>query len=619
MLPVALVVLSAERTIVSANRAFRRLVNSRNLVNLRGLVSNEELRQKTIEAVLPSDELIERIRSAHVHGDTEPFFLRTAESIYRIAIVPIRSWEDEMEAETLLMVEDVAGVPEPSAPAAPALMDPSTLPAVLWQADAATLTFQFVGGAVEDILGYPASDWLTTPQFFSLRIHPSDRDQVMALYQAVAATGGEANAEFRALNASGASLLCRESVRVSMSSAGKTVLAGVLCRIGERRQLETQSLIAGRMDALRALAARMAHDLNNPLMIVTGYGEEILAALPAQDPLRGEMREIVTATTRMTELAGQLLAFTRPSAKAPVRVSLDRIIPELRERLALLTGAEIGIRMTRPVAALADREQLTDAILALASSALENTREVSRLNVIFQTGSIGEQIEPATLKPGEYTRIEIHAAGVGQGAPAPGVFESFLPVKDLASGPAAARAYLSLRQWGGDVFFSSQADQGSVFVIYLPYAEPEPLPVVEPPSAKAEPAPTPTTAEEPHRETILLVEDEPGIRGLVRKILRRERYQVLEAGSGEEAMNVASSHGDAIDLLLTDMLLPGMSGRALAESLHAVNPALRVVYVSGYTDDETVRAGEFPPGAKFLQKPFTLGALTGKVREALDA
>ncbi len=143
----------------------------------------------------------------------------------------------------------------------------------------------------------------------------------------------------------------------------------------------------------------------------------------------------------------------------------------------------------------------------------------------------------------------------------------------------------------------------------------ETVPVVPGP----EPAPPPVEAEEPHRETILLVEDEPGIRGLVRKILRRERYQVLEAGSGQEALSLVSTQGESIDLLLTDMLLPGMSGRDLAEFLHRTHPALKVVYISGYTDDESVRAGEFPPGAKFLQKPFTLGALTGKVREALDA
>jgi signal transduction histidine kinase len=623
-LPTPLVVLAADRSVVSANRAFHRLVNLR----------SEDLRQKTIEQVLPSDQLIERIRSAHVHGDTKPFVLRTDQRAYRIAIVPIRSWEDEMEAETLLLVEDLTAVPEPVSPQAPPVLDPSIFSAILWQADPATLAFHFVGGAAEEILGYPASHWLATPQFISGRIHPSDRDQVMALYQTVADRGGEGSAEFRALSASGETVWCRETIRVSSSSEGTpsegqagAVMAGVLTKIGERRRLETQSLVAGRIDALRGLAGRMAHDLNNPLMIVTGYAEEMLNTLPAQDRLRGDIAEILTATRRLTELTGHLLAFTRPPAKATAKISLDQIVPDLRARFQAAAGEiEVALRVSAPVAVFADREQLAEAVLALASSALENTRAVSRLTVLCQTGQIGEQIQPATLQPGAYARIEIHAAGVGLGTSAVSVFESFLPAREQPGtaksvGPAVARAYANIRQWGGDVFFSSHADRGSVFVIYLPYAEPEEPPVMRDTAAQSEPAPEarPAMLPQPQPETILLVEDEPGIRGLVRKILRREGYHVLEAGSGEEALSVVSSHGASVDLLLTDVLLLGMSGRDLAESLHRAGPPLKVVYISGYTDDESVRAGEFPPGAKFLQKPFTLGALTGTVREALDS
>jgi DNA-binding NtrC family response regulator len=169
--------------------------------------------------------------------------------------------------------------------------------------------------------------------------------------------------------------------------------------------------------------------------------------------------------------------------------------------------------------------------------------------------------------------------------------------------------------------------------VYLPYFEPEP-PVVEAPPeveevtpepAVPEPVAEPVVAPEPPApvevtlETILVVEDEAGIRALVRKILRRERYNVLEAGTAEEALAVTAAHQGTIHLLLTDVVLPGMGGRELAEQMRMGNPRLDVLYVSGYTDDEAVRMGAFPPGSKFLQKPFTLGALVGKVREALDA
>jgi two-component system cell cycle sensor histidine kinase/response regulator CckA len=625
-LPAALVVLSADRSIVSANRAFRRLV----------ILRSEDLRQKTIEQIFPSAALVERIRGAHMHGDTQPVFLNLEQRLFRIAIIPTRSWEDEMEAETLLMVEDLTGLqapaPESAAhleaaePPAP-LLDLSSLPVILWQADAAAFVFTFVGGAAEEILGYAPSHWLTTPQFMFERVHPDDRADVTALYQAVASTGGEASAEFRAIGASGEVVHCRETIRVAVTSAGQpgSIMSGTMSEIGQRTQLETQSLIAGRIDALRGLAGRLAHDLNNPLMIVTGYAEEMINALPAKDPLRNDIQEILTATTRMTELAGHLLGFTRSLAKTPSKVSLSHVLTGLRERLQAAAGEGVEVELGHIADAwtLVDREQLEEAMLALATSALENSKEVSRLKVKCHTGLMGERIEPTTLKPGAYARIKIHAIGEGLGTPAAGIFESFLPSKDptKTAGPAVSRAYANLRHWGGDVFFSSQPEQGSTFIIYLPYVEPEasPLPEAQAEPSAPGPAPEPAKPEEPQRETILLVEDEPGIRALVRKILRREHYQVLEAGNGEEALMAASAHGAPIDLLLTDMMLPRMSGRDVAESLRREYPNMRVVYISGYTDDESVRSGEFPPGSKFLQKPFTLIGLTGKVREALDA
>ncbi len=554
-LPVALVVLAGDRTIVSANRAFRRIVELR----------LEELRQKSLDQILPSPELIERIRNAHVHGDTAPFFLNMGERRFRVAVVPIRSWEDEMEAETLLMLDDLSG-PEVSgtlAPARPKGLDPTGMPAVLWQADASTLSFTYVGGAAERLLGFPPNQWLASPQFFSERIHSDDRAEVMALFQAVASAGGEATAEYRALSASGAEVWCRETIRAPAPAAeheaGVRTVAGVLTAIGQRRQLEAQSQIDGRVDALRGLSARLAHDLNNPLMIVTGYGEEMLDALPADGPLRGDLIEMLAATGRVTEIAGQLLAFTRvqakPAAKIPLRAILDTDAPDIWT--------------------YADPDQLRDAIQSFSGAATK---------ISCATELIAEQLPHATLKPGTYVRIVIETA-----AP-PEPLESFFPANP------ATRAYLNIRQWGGDVVASPEG-----VAIYLPFAEPDAAPVVEPAPA-----------------TILIVEDEPGIRALVRKILRRERYEILEAGSAEEALEIASSHPARIDLLLTDVMLPAMNGRDLAIALVQSRPDMKVLYVSGYTDDDSVRSGKFPPGSQFLAKPFTLGALTSKVRETLQ-
>jgi CheY-like chemotaxis protein len=312
-------------------------------------------------------------------------------------------------------------------------------------------------------------------------------------------------------------------------------------------------------------------------------------------------------------------------AKPPVRISLLELLaglePKLREQSRETMDLVIG---DADVWAHADAGQLEEAILALAAEARAR-RDVSsdpHLHVGSQVEFIVEQLPHASLKPGVYARLSVRA-GANPPTIDSEVFESFLPAKDPrhTAEPAIARAYLNIRQWGGDLLTS-----GGGFVIYLPYAEPEramqdevmeELTVEEETPAPVE-VPVAMPVEEPSPGTILVVEDEPGIRALVRKILRRERYYVLEAGSAEEALEVASAHQARIDLLLTDVMLPRMNGRALAEALREDRPDMKVIYVSGYTDDESVRTGDFPQGSKFLPKPFTLGALTGKVREALE-
>jgi hypothetical protein len=630
-LPAALVVLAHDRTILSSNAAFRRLVG------LRG----EELRKRGIEQILPSDDLIERIRSAHVHADTAPFLIDMGERRFRIAAAPILGWEDETEPETLLLIQPVESVqplemapptesiqppvetagPAEAAPAPEASMDVSTLPAAIWQADAATLVFTYAGGAVQPILGYPAAHWLAEPQFFAERIHPEDRAEVMALYRSVVSAGGEASAEYRALPASGDPVWCRETIRVPAPGEGERGIAGVLSVIPQRRQLEAQAIAAARIDALRGLCSRLAHDLNNPLMIVTGYAEDLLNAFPAGDPARNDLAEILGAARRMADIAGQLLGFTRPQANAASRLELSKLIAALAK-----PGLGVDLQIESPegaVWAMADVQQLTEAIAALVAFAIENTTDVSQLRVSCGSTRIAERMgTAATLQPGMYARLDIHAQGAAKDAPA-GVFESILPAKDVnrPAGPAVARAYLNVRQWGGDVAFSSGAARGSTFTIYLPLAEPDRVATAPEPEIAApapEPPPVPSPPVEPSLGTVMVVEDEPGIRGLVRKILKRERFEVLEAGSGEEALAAASAYGGSIGLLLTDVVLPGMGGRELAESLVAAHADLKVVYVSGFTGDESIRTGKFPPGSIFLQKPFTLSALVSVVKKAFE-
>src|SRR5665213_156888 len=329
-LPVGLVVLSAKRSVVSSNRAFRQAFE----------VRGEDLRGKSIEQLLPSDRLIENIRNAMVHGIAQPPLpVEHGGKLWRVAILPLRNWDEEMEMETLLVVEDLTGLPLGAPAAAHQPASPfDNLPAVVWRADAAGLQFTAVNGGTEQLLGYAAAHWLKTPNFFAQRIHPEDRDAVLALYRTAVQQSREVSAEFRMVTAAGQFAWRRETVRL----AGAGVLTGILTVMGQRRQIEQMQITAERNSALHGLSARLAHDLNNPLMIISGYAEEILRPLAPNDLRRGELEEILAATERISNLTAQLLEFARKQAGAAERVNLAEVLAGLAE-------PSVEIRAAKPV------------------------------------------------------------------------------------------------------------------------------------------------------------------------------------------------------------------------------------------------------------------------------
>ncbi|HTB10174.1 MAG TPA: response regulator [Bryobacteraceae bacterium] len=598
-LPVALVVLSVDRSVSSANRAFRQTFGLR----------SKDLRGKTIEQILPSDRLIEKIRDAHVTGATQTGFpLEHDGRQFTVGIVPIRNWDDESEVETLLAIQEAGGM-QATTIAAPL----GPVPAILWEADGATLEFRSVRGEV-GLLGYAAEHWTGTPQFFEDRIHPEDRLTTLEFYFAAIGRGaGEASAEFRAVTASGGTVWVRETIRVKNGT-----LTGVMTSIAQREQLEDQWLRSERAHALQGMASRLAHDLNNPLMIVTGYAEEMRNSLSDDDPMRGDVDQILTATERISGIAGQLLNYTRRHAHMASAMNLTYALAQMEEKIALAAGQGCAVHLgsSDTVWALADEGQLEEVVLALVSHDRDDAKERSHLTIGCDIDTITEHVPGMTLAAGTYARITIHDDGKGlDQAGRAAVFEGFLTKHGETTAAAGlARAYGIVREWGGDIACFSEPFRGTTFLVYLPYCAAPAERAVEAPGAQGPVVEIPV---EVVRETILLVEDEAGIRALVRKILRRENYNVLEAGSAEEAMAMASAATGRIDLLVTDVMLPGASGRELAERIRETRQDLKVLYISGYTDDDAVRTGAIPPGSKFLQKPFTLGALVGKVRESL--
>ena len=369
------------------------------------------------------------------------------------------------------------------------------------------------------------------------------------------------------------------------------------------RQRERQLLSSGRFEGLYAFAGRLAHDLNNPLMVVTGYAEELLQALKAGDPLREDAGQILEAARRIGGLAAQLTEFAKPQGNTASPVNIGDAILNLRSKIVAAAGERVAVELAvnrTPIVALADPVQLGEVLAAVIAGPLSGAPRVrTRIIIAWDVETVMER---------KYAHITVRDDGPAMDAnQAAGVFD---PILSKSGDPAAAggttglalaRAYSIVRQWGGDIAFTSEPGQGSTFAIYLPSLEPGgSAPVVRP--AKA-----PGRGE---TATILVVDDETGIRELIRKILLREGYRVLEAGSAEEAITAAQ--GLPIDLLITDVRLPGIAGPELARRMQQAAPRLKTLFISGYTGEERV-----PAGARFLAKPFTLAILLEKVRDAL--
>ena len=480
--------------------------------------------------------------------------------------------------------------------------------------------------APEELLGYGVSRWQDDENFWRNKVHEEDRERLTDFYRHAKEEGTSHACEYRALTATGATLWVREIVRVQRDEQGQALkFTGLTLDISGRRSADEQSGQSAKVEALGRLAAKVAHDFNNLLMIISGYGEELKSSLPPSSPLRNDMQEILQAAERVSVLTGQLQHYTKKIVLEPKLVDLNQLVQRLEPVLKRQLGDGIQLRMDAQAdssMAKVDAAQIESAILNLASHAKYGMRGLGRLTISTADLDL-DQDYGTPARSGSYILISIADNGPGMDAENRArLFEPWTAGEEALREERllVTQAYNIVRQSGGDLAVSSQPGEGTAFRIYLPSAgeasAPASLlpPVVEvaPPVAAAE------LEAESSLETILVVEDEAGIRALVRKILRRQGYVVLEASNGDDALKICSGHKGKIDLLVTDVMMPRMSGRELADRLTALRPDLRVLYVSGYTDDAMLSSGSFPSGTAFLQKPFTLGSLLGKVREVLD-
>jgi two-component system cell cycle sensor histidine kinase/response regulator CckA len=395
-------------------------------------------------------------------------------------------------------------------------------------------------------------------------------------------------------------------------------LLGVSENMTERRKLEEQLRQAQKMEALGQLAGGVAHDFNNLLTVIGGYSDFLLSRLPPGAPMRHEVEEIRNAGERAALLTGQLLAFSRKQVLQPRVFDLALVVEESESVLRRVISENVSMQVRRGGGSLvvkADPASLWQVILNLALNARDAMPDGGSL--IIETTAVDldarNVASRAPLQPGRHVLLSVTDTGSGiSRAAQPHVFEPFFTTKPTGQGTGLGLAVVHgiVAQSGGCIEFESTA-AGTTFRIYLPAAPADAIPV-DVRSAGAELVPT-------GRETILLVEDEDAVRRLGVKVLERAGYRVLSAADGDEALRAAAAHDGHIDLLVTDVVMPGMRGTQLAETFRGRDPQIRVLFVSGYTPDAVLRQGVGEGEQAFLQKPFSPAALAERVRDVLDA
>jgi signal transduction histidine kinase/CheY-like chemotaxis protein len=394
------------------------------------------------------------------------------------------------------------------------------------------------------------------------------------------------------------------------------MLADLLAGIEQRAQLEDQLRQAQKMDAVGQLAGGIAHDFNNLLMVILGYSTFVAEELGERDPLADSVREISGAAERAAALTRQLLAFSRKEVVRPQTIDLNQAVPDLLNllRRMLRESIEFELELAPGVwSTNIDRSQLEQVIVNLAVNAGDAMPGGGTLRVTTENRTLAE--EDARLRtglaPGNYVVLSVSDTGEGMVPEiAARAFEPFYTTKPRGSGTGLglATVYGIVTQAGGDIDLCSEPGRGTTATVYLPAA----AEAIEQTPATCRPGPS-----APCAGTVLVVEDEDTVRTLVQRILERNGYRVLAAGSGMEALQTAALHDGEIEVVLTDVVMPGMSGRDFADQVTAATPGLKIVFMSGYPDEVAADLGVLGPETNYLQKPFTEAGVLAALHRAL--
>ena len=472
----------------------------------------------------------------------------------------------------------------------------------------------FVNPRITELTGYTPEELYAAPELSVRMVHPEDRAALEAVLRGEGSDVGTLS--LRWISKSGATVWIEQHYVMVREQGWLAAIECVARDITSRRQLEEQFSQAQKMEAVGRLAGGVAHDFNNLLTVINGYSAMALESLGEAAPLREEIGEIYRAGERAASLTRQLLAFSRRQALAPRILDLNGIVSDMDRMLRRVIGEDVSLSTTLEAglgSIFADPGQIEQVILNLAVNARDAMPEGGRL--VIETGNAilddSYARQHNAVAPGRYIMLAVSDTGCGMDAETQAhIFEPFFTTKGEGQGTGLGLSMVLgiVQQSGGTIWVYSEPGKGTSFKIYFPLAGDRPAPAGQQMPERAGSG----------NETILVVEDEEGVRNLIRTSLQRAGYRVLEAHDGNEALRLYESHAATIDLILTDVVMPQMNGRELAGRFAAMRPDVRLLFMSGYTAKAIVQHGVLDPETPFLAKPFTPAMLTAKIRETLD-
>jgi PAS domain S-box-containing protein len=487
---------------------------------------------------------------------------------------------------------------------------------VMWLRRPDIDVFIYVSPAYEAVWGRSRASLYASSSDWLVAVHPDDRERVWTSLPRQEL--GPWEEMFRIVRPDGSLRWIRSRAYPVRDASGRVYrIAGVSRDITEQRRLEAQFLQAQKMEAVGRLAGGVAHDFNNLLSVILGYTSFVLEQLPSDASCRDSLQEVWRAGERATDLTRQLLAFSRHQVLEPRVLKLSQVVGQMEGMLRRILGEDIELSLLMsltPGKVYADPSQVEQIVMNLAVNARDAMPHGGKLSIEVANVELAEdEMRERGGASGAHVLLAVSDTGSGMDAATRArIFEPFFTTKEKGKGTGLglSTVYGIVKQSNGHIAVSGEPGHGTRFEVYLPRTD-------RALESEAPPPPAPLTLH--GSETILLAEDDAQVRVMTRALLERYGYRVLAAQNGADAVLLSEQHEGTIQLLLTDVVMPRMSGRELAERLAPARPTMHVLYMSGYTEDSVVYGAIFDSGVPFLRKPFTPDALLRKVRAVLNA